>query len=338
MATKEAREDKALKQAVTMLVCMYREFFSSADPTSPSDGVDMFRATALCFLHLYSLSQPYAMLVSEQHKSTIPLTLACIWLAYKVTDSSEKYSLRMRDLVRSHNRLAVGLGSSTSSDAAGNGRGRESAINFSLDSLTWLLTNPVCTVGQVGGVTAVNPPEEEIVEKICIMEGVLLRISKCEFDRDLDLPGRTLKVILTSCPETENQVLSPGISSEVRSSLVAKCYQLVNSAYLSPKIVTERSGELVAVACTLLSLRLHGVLPVQQSDVVGGMYSTWYEPFLAKPCRAEEVEEVAREVVLAYTLNEKTLEVTSATVTSPPSSPALMSQPTSSGLSDVHKV
>ncbi|KAF4734378.1 Phosphatidylglycerophosphatase and protein-tyrosine phosphatase 1, partial [Perkinsus olseni] len=56
-------------------------------------------------------------------------------------------------------------------------------------------------------------------------------------------------------------------------------------------------------------------------------------PFLAKPCRAEEVEEVAREVVLAYTLNEKTLEVTSATVTSPPPSPALMSQPTSSGSS-----
>ncbi|KAF4688520.1 Phosphatidylglycerophosphatase and protein-tyrosine phosphatase 1 [Perkinsus olseni] len=280
MATKEAREDKALKQAVTMLVCMYREFFSSAaDPTSPSDGVDMFRATALCFLHLYSLSQPYAMLVSEEHKSTIPLTLACIWLAYKVTDSSEKYSLRMRDLVRSHNRWASAV----------------RRVQMRQE-----------TVGQVGGVTAVNPPEEEIVEKICIMEGVLLRISKCEFDRDLDLPGRTLKVILTS-------VLPPGISPEVRSSLVAKCYQLVNSAYLSPKIVTERSGELVAVACTLLSLRLHGVLPVQQSDVVGGMYSTWYEPFLAKPCRAEEVEEVAREVVLAYTLNEKTLEVTSAT-------------------------
>ncbi|KAF4750184.1 Phosphatidylglycerophosphatase and protein-tyrosine phosphatase 1, partial [Perkinsus olseni] len=131
---------------------------------------------------------------------------------------------------------------------------------------------------------------------------------------------------LVVCPETENQVLPPGISPEVRSSLVAKCYQLVNSAYLSPKIVTERR-ELVAVACTLLSLRLHGVLPVQQSDVVGGVYSTWYEPFLAKPCRAEEVEEVAREVVLAYTLNEKTLEVTSATVTSPPPSPASMSQP-----------
>ncbi|KAF4713391.1 Phosphatidylglycerophosphatase and protein-tyrosine phosphatase 1 [Perkinsus olseni] len=304
LATKEAREDKALKQAVTMLVCMYREFFSSADPTSPSDGVDMFRATALCFLHLYSLSQPYAMLVSEEHKSTIPLTLACIWLAYKVTDSSEKYSLRMRDLVRSHNRWASAV----------------RRVQMRQE-----------TVGQVGGVTAVNPPEEEIVEKICIMEGVLLRISKCEFDRDLDLPGRTLKVILTS-------VLPPGISPEVRSSLVAKCYQLVNSAYLSPKIVTERSGELVAVACTLLSLRLHGVLPVQQSDVVGGMYSTWYEPFLAKPCRAEEVEEVAREVVLAYTLNEKTLEVTSATVTSPPPSPALMSQPTSSGVSEVHKV
>mmetsp|Transcript_6772 Transcript_6772/g.5561 ORF Transcript_6772/g.5561 Transcript_6772/m.5561 type:complete len:87 (-) Transcript_6772:14-274(-) len=86
----------------------------------------------------------------------------------------------------------------------------------------------------------------------------------------------------------------------------------------------------------MLSLRLFGVVPVRQNDIIGGSYSTWYEPFLAKPCRAEEVEEVAREVVLAYTLNERTLQVASTATVSPPSPPALQQQQQTN--SDIHRV
>ncbi|EER03305.1 hypothetical protein Pmar_PMAR000542 [Perkinsus marinus ATCC 50983] len=226
------------------------------------------------------------MLNAGEQECIIPLVLACIWLAFKVTDSSEKYSLRMRDLIRCHNRWASAV--------------RRVKMRKG-------------EVGQVGGVTAVNPPEEEIIEKICVMEGVLLRISKCQFDNDWDRPGRALGTILASA-------IPVGVSPEVRKSVISKSYQLANSSYLSPKIVTQRSGELIGVACALLSFRLHGVTPVHQMDVVGGMYSTWYEPFLAEPCRAEEVEEVAREVVLAFRLNEKTAEITAANVATPPSS------------------
>mmetsp|Transcript_6918 Transcript_6918/g.7856 ORF Transcript_6918/g.7856 Transcript_6918/m.7856 type:complete len:243 (+) Transcript_6918:22-750(+) len=242
------------------------------------------------------------MIEAEETNSTIPLTLACIWLAYKVTDSSEKCTLRMRDLLRSHNRWASAV----------------RRVQMSKE-----------TSGKVGMITAVNPPEEEIIEKICIKEGVLLRISKCQFDRDLDLPGRTLRIVLGA-------VLPSSLSNDVRTPLITKAYQLIDSSYLSPKIVTERSGELVAVACTMLSLRLFGVVPVRQNDIIGGSYSTWYEPFLAKPCRAEEVEEVAREVVLAYTLNERTLQVASTATVSPPSPPALQQQQQTN--SDIHRV
>ncbi|EER09049.1 hypothetical protein Pmar_PMAR021698 [Perkinsus marinus ATCC 50983] len=96
-------------------------------------------------------------------------------------------------------------------------------------------------------------------------EGVLLRISKCRFDNDWDRPGRALGTILAS-------VIPVGVSPEVRKSVISKSYQLANSSYLSPKIVTQRSGELIGVACALLSFRLHGVTPIHQMDVVGGKF------------------------------------------------------------------